>query len=393
MAKKQSVKDDYIDIISNDPKLEKKLRKRRKKMRRTKKQKAVRAISITAIVICVLLVAYVFVTKTSFFGVQLPSIIGTPDEIKEKSVGFLICGIDYEEGTSRAHLSDVQMYVNYDVREGKINILQLPRDTYVTKEETATGKINAIYNRPESYGKNGIVGLAEYINKAYRLPVDYYATVTMTTFKEMIDKMGGVEVNVPQTFTLEGVTIEKGLQTLNGLQAEKFVRNRGKGQAVTQYYDGSDTKRQNMQRIFMAALAKKIKSLSVGELVGIITPALASKTITTNLTAEDALKYVKGMQKVDMNNMFIETPPGQSGNYNGQSVYSIHKDDFAELLNERFRPYGKKYSADELNVVELWNTTNYYENNGDDFTALLTDDYIPGQKKETSSAEKSSTEN
>lgn len=385
MARRQS--DDYIDIVSNDPRLDRKLRRHRKKKRRTAKQKAVRAISVIAIIIAIGVVGYLFAANTSFFGKRLNVEIGTPDELKKKSVSFLVCGVDFEEGTGRAHLTDVQMYVNFDIKKGKINILQIPRDTYITREETSTGKINAVYGRPESYGTNGIDGLSEYIHKAFKLPVDHYATVNMTTFKKIIDEIGGVEVDVPTTITLEGVTIKKGLQTLDGTKAERFVRFR---KGYNKYYNGSDINRQSMQRIFMAALAKKLKATPIGELVKVLTPIMANKEVTTDLTLNDARIYLGAMQKVDLKDMKVEMLPGEScyTSY-GQSVYSLHKQETADLLNNRFRPYGRKYTADELIIEEIKNTTNYYTNNGDGFDDLLTSGYLPGQHKVTSSAQSS----
>lgn len=385
MAKRNT--DEYIDIVSNDPKYDKRSKRRRKK-KKTAKQKAVKAISISAIVAAVLVVAYLVVFNTSFFGEKLDLGIATPSELRANSVGFLVCGVDFEEGSSRAHLTDVQMYVNFDIKASKISILQIPRDTYITRDETPTGKINAIYGRSESYGKNGIKGLSAYINKAYKLPVDHYATVNMTTFKKVIDQIGGVEVNVPTTITLEGVTIKKGLQTLNGKQAERFVRFR-KGSGT--YYDGSDTKRQKMQRIFMAALAKKFKSMQLSELVSVLTPAVTNKEVTTDLTLSNVQNYLGAMQKVNLSDMQVEMLPGEScyTSY-GQSVYTLHAQETADMLNEKFRPYGKKYSVDQLTITELTNTTDYNTNTGDGFDDLLTSDYIPGQKKETSSQDESS---
>lgn len=66
--------------------------------------------------------------------------------------------------------------------------------------------------------------LARVIYDRLRLPIDHYVTINMDGFVSVIDAIGGVEINVQESFTLEGVTFKPGLQTLNGLQAEKFVR-------------------------------------------------------------------------------------------------------------------------------------------------------------------------
>ena len=51
----------------------------------------------------------------------------------------------------------------------------------------------------------------------------------------------------------------------------------------------------------------------------------------------------------------------------GQSVYSAHKQEVADLLNEKFRPNGQYIDAADLEVYELRNTTDYF----DDDTSTL----------------------
>ena len=102
-------------------------------------------------------------------------IINTPTEYKGDVVNVLMCGIDYEEGRaysgdgSNDGMTDMIMYVNFDVANHKINMLQIPRDTYPGEEykHGNTGKINAValYN-------DGIGSLMELIHEQYKLPVD-----------------------------------------------------------------------------------------------------------------------------------------------------------------------------------------------------------------------------
>ena len=76
---------------------------------------------------------------------DISSEIQTEEEIKEDVVSFLICGIDDEEGRGLGERTDLIMYVTFDIKAGKVDILQIPRDTYV--ENTPTNKINAVYGR------------------------------------------------------------------------------------------------------------------------------------------------------------------------------------------------------------------------------------------------------
>ena len=84
-------------------------------------------------------------------------------------VNVLVCGIDYEEGRaysgdgSNDGMTDMIMYVNFDVANHKINMLQIPRDTYPGEEykHGNTGKINAValYND----GISSLMGMEGYV--------------------------------------------------------------------------------------------------------------------------------------------------------------------------------------------------------------------------------------
>ena len=96
-------------------------------------------------------------------------IINTPTEYKGDVVNVLVCGIDYEEGRaysgdgSNDGMTDMIMYVNFDVANHKINMLQIPRDTYPGEEykHGNTGKINAValYND----GISSLMGMEGYV--------------------------------------------------------------------------------------------------------------------------------------------------------------------------------------------------------------------------------------
>lgn len=389
----EQTEDDNIDIDLLDSAEEK---KKRKKWSLKKK-----LIIITSIVLACLIAlstgVYFLLNWKPFkkTNAVTPAAIQTPKEIKAKSFSVLVCGIDYEEGTSRGHLTDIIMYVSIDVANDKVNILQIPRDTFIGLDQGVwTGKINGIYNRSSADGReNGIVGLAEYLSDEYKLPVDYYATVTMTTFKKVIDDIGGIEINVPQTFTLEGITIEAGLQTLNGVQAEKFVRNRGKGQAVTQYYDGSDTNRIKMQRLFIAALLKKFKNLSFDEVITAIKTCMPD--VDSDMSIRNMTTLADILYNMPLENMDIDMVPGQDYQYeeNGQWVYSLHEQQTIELLNEKYRPYTDKYYEEDLDLEELINTVSKNDNTVDNMDELLVSGIIPGQTKDTSSQDETPSSN
>lgn len=269
--------------------------------------------------------------------------------IRKKVTNFLITGIDYAEGTGRGKLTDVTMIVSFNMVNGEINVLQIPRDTYIGSEYP-TGKINAVYGNKN---KGGVENLARVIYDRFRLPIDHYVTINMDGFVTLVDAIGGVEIDVKESFTLEGVTFRPGLQTLDGIRAEKFVRER--------YSRGGDIGRINSQREFMAALIKKLKNLSVRELSS-LAPTLM-RNITTDMNVKTILTFAEKAKKLDMANIKFFMAPGESASINTYSVWTIHKEVLAQILNENFRPFTDPVAAETLNIIEVRNTISHYDNN------------------------------
>lgn len=311
-------------------------------------------IVILSIVIAVslLCVAGVFLLNSSFLsdkegggaqnqGGKIDADIVTPSDLKSKTTNFLICGIDYFEGSDRGKLTDVIMVACFDIEKKNIQILQIPRDTYIG-EDYPTGKINAIYGQSTN---GGIDGLSKRISKTLKIPIDHYVTVNMDSFIKVVDQIGGVEVDVPKRIDLEGVTLNAGLQTLDGKQAEIFVRER-------KSYSNGDLGRMEMQKVFMKALVKKVFSLGNSKMVSLATSLI--NEVTTDLTLAQMLEFYQSFTKVDKENgVNFHVLPTTSAKYGKLFVFSIMKYPAADMLNTFFRPYTDDILAEDLNVFEL----------------------------------------
>lgn len=321
---------------------------KKEKQKLPKKDKIWIAVFSVIMGISVLSLLGVFLLKSNFFinkdvnsgdDGKIDQDIVTPTDIKKKCVNFLICGIDYAEGTGRAKLTDVIMVASFDIEGKSVNVLQIPRDTYVG-DDYPTGKINAIYGQSKN---GGVEGLARRINKMFDITIDHYVTLNMDGFITIVDKIGGVEVDVPQAFELEGVTIKKGLQVLDGIHAEKFVRER-------KIYAAGDLERNRMQQLFLKALINKVFAMPKSQIVS-LAPILM-KEITTDLTLADMLGFYSKLMNVDKDNgIRFHQLPVVSGY--SRSVLIPKRQETADILNEYFRPYTEKVPADKLGIYEL----------------------------------------
>ena len=282
--------------------------------------------------------------------------IRTAEEYRGDVVNVLVCGIDYEEGRNYSNdaesndgMTDMILYVNFDVKNKKVNMLQIPRDTFVGEIAGSTGKINAVALR-----NDGIPSLAKLISEQLQLPVDYYATIDMQSLKEIVDLFGGIEVYVPHDISYKGSLIQQGVRTLDGDAAEFFVRCRyGEG------YANSDIDRLNMQCNFYSALFREFRTLTVPDLIKMV--PVAVKYLTTDMPATTMASVGLSLLQVDSADMLICQMPVYNGQPYGsgkqkQSVVVADPVGTADLLNTYFRTYGEPVSADQLQLAS-WGTT------------------------------------
>ncbi|MEA5051570.1 MAG: LCP family protein [Oscillospiraceae bacterium] len=288
-----------------------------------------------------------------------------------KAFNLLVCGVDYASG-DEAHqqaMSDVILVANIDKAAGRATLLQIPRDTYVGTDLTSTGKINALFNSKSTDGRGGVFALAEVLHNQMQLPLDHYVCITMEGFRAAVDIIGGVEIELDKAMVfnlrdanevvVRTVTLGPGTVTLDGETADLFVRYRD--------YANADLDRMDVQRYFLAALLKRLSATSAAELL-----ELARKIypyIDTDLSVSQLLSLALTVKGFSGDAITALRVPGEPLYHNGQSVFTLHKAELADMLNNYMRPYSADVSAEALSVVELQNTTSILDSD----TGSMTD--------------------
>lgn len=245
---------------------------------------------------------------------------------KKEEINALICGTNQE-------LSDSMIYVKYNVKTGKVAMMAIPRDTYVDNEYGVGHKLNAIYR-----GKNAIP-LVEQIEDLLSVNIDYYLFYDSKMLIDMVDAIGGVEVDVPIRMKYDDPTqnlhidLKKGVQVLNGAQAEQFVRFR-KNNDGTGYVMG-DLDRTKAQQEFIKSFINTI--LMPKNLTKITTLVnIALDNTDTNVTAREALKYVTDIGKLDTSSLKTFTAPGTAEYIDGLSYFMLDKNETSALIEKEF---------------------------------------------------------
>ena len=299
----------------------------------------------------------------------------TNDQIIEGQFTVLCLGFDETRSNS-----DVIMLFHFDIINDKINILQIPRDSFVPDfTNSETGKINSVY----TLGDENLIPIqrvVDAVRDTFGIPIDRYITTGCDDIVDMVDIIGGIPINLPeQVIYSYDKVLYPGEQVLNGEQAELFVRAR-------EGYNEGDIGRVKAQRIFLAAAMEKALDLGPIQLTKFLTEVYNKGYIGTDLTLQEMSILSDFGSSIDLDDVTVHMVPGEATYYGDYSVWSIHKNATIDVINEYFRPYQPELSYDSLPITELiesdyYNTDIYDENQ--DTLQEIADGATPGESKKT----------
>ena len=177
----------------------------------------------------------------------------------EESTAFymLILGSDSRDDGETASRSDVTMLARIDPDKGQVDLISIPRDTMVTIEDQGRQKINAAY----SFG--GASGAVDAVSTFAGVPITHYCEVHFDGLQRVVDELGGIWVNVPESFDAGngGMSFNAGNQRLNGAQALAFARERYN-------VSGGDFGRAQAQRLVVQGIIKQVLASPPGAVAG-----------------------------------------------------------------------------------------------------------------------------
>jgi polyisoprenyl-teichoic acid--peptidoglycan teichoic acid transferase len=179
----------------------------------------------------------------------------TEEPLPDSPLTILLLGADQrpEIETVRA---DALVLVHLDRKQGKVSMLSLPRDLWVEIPGYGYNRINAAYPiGDQNLGPGGGAALTKAtVTNLVGLPVDYFVMVNFQGFEELINQIGGVEIDVPKAiddpayptedFGTKRVTFRAGKQRLNGERALIYAR--------TRHGDSDFGRNQRQQQVLLA---------------------------------------------------------------------------------------------------------------------------------------------
>jgi anionic cell wall polymer biosynthesis LytR-Cps2A-Psr (LCP) family protein len=223
---------------------------------------------------------------TPFSG---PNFLPTNEPETNNNLNILLLGYG-GAGHDGGDLTDSIILANINPQTKKVNLISIPRDLWVNIPGLGDSKINAAYPKGVDIAKN-------VVQTVTGKKVDYYISIDFSKFTEAIDLLGGIDVNVPQSFTdnfypvkglenetcgftadqinefkikytgfdlekqftcrYEKLVFTKGPTHMDGATALKYVRSRH-----SDTY-GSDFSRSERQQAVLLAIRDKILNLNV----------------------------------------------------------------------------------------------------------------------------------
>ena len=270
-----------------------------------------------------------------------------------------ICGLDFSE-----KLTDVIIVLNYNSKTNKVNIIRIPRDTRVewTDRQKALMEENIGFSKSvskinEMYNLGGTDQLWQttiaQIEGLLGVKVDNYAMINLSAFRNIVDAIGGVEIDVPQNMKKEAdhldIDLKAGIQKLDGHHAEMLVRYRD--------YKMGDLTRIEMQNEFMKEFVKKLTSGTMILKLPKILPSVA-KYIETDISLVDLMGYLPVLSKLDSESMEFYILPGTPKMEKNTSYYFPNNDEINKMTTEIVINNSNGVSASEIDktvTIEILN--------------------------------------
>jgi LCP family protein required for cell wall assembly len=208
----------------------------------------------------------------------------------KQPISILLLGVDTTDNgirdteTNYRGNSDTMIVVTVNPKTNKTTMVSVPRDTMAQIWKSSTNNTRKIQKINSAYNIGNEGSAVATTEKLLNVPIDYYVKVDFNSLKQIVNAVGGVDVNVPFSFSY-GDTGEKeshfkkGKMHLNGKQALDYSRMR--------YEDPEgDYGRQKRQRQVITAIIKSAASANTFTHYQKVLNSISS-SMTTNLSFSD----------------------------------------------------------------------------------------------------------
>jgi len=240
-------------------------------------------------------------------------------------INILVLGVN-------SGLTDTIMLASYDMKNQRVDVISVPRDTYYYREgydNAAAHKINSIY------AGDDVIGTARAVSDVLLgIPINYYAVIEYDGVSKVVESMGGVPMDIPFNMVYSDpydtpplkINIPKGEQVLDGKTAVEYLRFR-KG------YSEGDIGRVGAQQLFVKAAFKQ----AIGkDLIKVIRTTI--ENVDSDLPLGMALKIGTKALGLEAESLNTYLTPGASGTSDGASYWRTDSKEIEQMIREIYAP-------------------------------------------------------
>lgn len=249
----------------------------------------------------------------------------TGDVVKDQELTIMLVGNDRREDDDDGR-SDTLMVAHYDTKTKQPKLISIMRDSYVDIPNYGLEKINAAY----AYGGASLT--KKVLNDSFKLPINYYVAIEFQDFVNLVNEFfpKGVTIDAEKDIDLDGVTIHKGKQVMDGNTLLQYARFR--------MDEEGDFGRIRRQQQVMDALVEQSKDLvSLIQLPKVIGEAVGSvdTNVPTNVLIDIAKDFIMGKTKqLETLSVPVKDSWDFNDHTNAGSVLEIDEDKNAEAIQQ-----------------------------------------------------------
>jgi LCP family protein required for cell wall assembly len=243
-----------------------------------------------------------------------------PSPAEGDRINILLLGIDRRGGKGWGYRTDTMIVVSVDPVNNTVSMLSIPRDLYLEIPGVKETRINEanVYGYSYDYPGGGPALLKRTIEQNFGIPLDYYVMVDFDGFTQVVDTLGGVDVNVPRVlhdtqypdpkpgdpFAYTTIHFDAGWQHMDGQRALQYARSR---------MSTSDFDRAKRQQQVLLAIREKALDLGIFNLITKL-PSLFStmgNMVKTDMTLNEMKDLALLAPQIDLSNIksaVIEKP-------------------------------------------------------------------------------------
>ena len=228
------------------------------------------------------------------------------DMIKDElgNINIMIVGFGWQ-GHAGGYLADSIMVASFNPKLSAVTMLSVPRDLYVYNEEKNTiGRINALFS--SSLGRKVVFYswakiLSDKLEDIMGIKIPYYALIDFEGFKNIIDTLGGISIDVPESFTdstypknemqIMTVHFDTWVQLMSWERALMYARSR---------HSTSDFSRSLRQQLIVKWVMNKLVEYGLGNVHKLKwLYSDYTKMVTTNISLKEMLGMVQYAYNLD----------------------------------------------------------------------------------------------